>query len=145
MRAFRPLLAAALAFLAVTACGHDSPTAPRTDYLGYYQLVRVDGEELPVTLFDDATGSLTVTAGDLTLGPSNRAILSISFEVETPSAPPLTESIVCAGAHQRSGDRVTVTFPETNNCGGSFEGTLKGDSLTVTDPDGGTLQYVKQP
>jgi hypothetical protein len=143
MRAFRPLLAAALA--ALSACGHDSPAAPRADYLGYYQLVRVDGQELPVTLFDDASGSLTVTAGDLDLAPSSHAILSISFAVETPTTPPLTEAIVCAGTHARSGDRVTVTLPETSNCGGSFEGTLKGDTLTVTDASEGTLVYVKQP
>ena len=144
MRALRPFLAATFA-LVLAGCG-DSSTGPRTDHLGVYDLTSVDGQPLPAVILDDGTNYVAVSAGDMTLGPSNRAIATLTLDIGTGTRPPMSEGFVCMGTHSRSGNTVTITLPESSSCAAStLTATLDGRTLTVSDESGETLVYTKEP
>lgn len=141
----------AIAALLLAACGSDSPTAPAGDYLGRYVLKSVDAMPVPVVLLDDGTHRLAISGGELTLAPHDVAVISTTLEARTTGLPPFSQAILCSGTFRHSGSRITITLadatlPTPTACvAGTYDATLSGPMLTVTQPDGDVLVYMRAP
>jgi len=128
------LLAVATMALIATGCGGDSTGPKDPGFLGRYGLVSVDGETLPLTLYDDPTLKLTVTSGALTLGSNNSFTEEVHIDVVADGLPSAPELLSCSGTFQRSGNSFTMTVPASDNCDASTAtGTLAGNTMTVDD------------
>jgi hypothetical protein len=131
-RAMRKLFAAALLVLA--ACS-DS-TGPNA-HVGAYALTSINGVGLPVIVDQDATGTLEITAGLVTLSANGTFTDRTDFR-ETTGSQVFTDFDVTTGSYEINGNNITF-FP---NGGGSYSMAFSGETLTQVEP-GFTLVYEK--
>ena len=140
MRPSRVLVAFAAIF-ALAGCSDSN--APDTSHIGLYQMVSVDGDPLPATVFDARNNMLQVTEGSLALEANNSFVESVALVQTIDGVVGPGESLSCAGHYTRRGNTVTMTSPETDSCaGGSVTGTLSGSTVTV-DYDGTTVVFSR--
>jgi len=134
MQSTKVLLAiATMAFIA-TSCGGDSTGPKDLLYTGRYGLVSVDGETLPLVLYDTPTLKLTVTDGALTLNSNSSFTEEVRLDVVANGFPAAPELLTCRGSFQRSGNSFTLTTIASDNCDVSTAtGTLAGNTMTVDD------------
>jgi hypothetical protein len=133
MRRMTFLAVAAMALI-TSGCGSDSTGPMDLLRLGRYRLVSVDGETLPLTLYDDPTLKLTVTSGALTLNSNNSFTEEVHIDVVANGFPAAPELLTCNGTFERSGNSFTMTSTASDECDASTAtGTLSGNTLTVDD------------
>lgn len=130
----RKILAAAAALVALTACG-DS-TGPNA-HVGVYTLQTINGQNPPVVVDQDATTTVEVTSGVVTLNENGTFSDRIDFRV-TEGTSVVNDFDIATGTYTLSGN--TVTFNVAG--GGSYSMVLSGITLTQTDI-GFTLVYRK--
>ena len=126
----RKLLAAAFALLVLSGCGgDDTPNGPiELSIVGEYDLITVEGESLPYTLFDILGERLECLSGSIDI----RASGTISSEVEmrlTTDGVSETFSETDTGTWSSSGSSVTLFWDE----GCTDNATVLGDRLTLLD------------
>ena len=133
MRRTSPL-AFLLAF-ALGACG-DS-TEPKDTHVGTYQLQSIEGETLPVVLFEILDFRTEAVSGTLRLNSDETWDLTVNtrFTIEgVVTTEPISES----GTYTLNGTTLTLTGGP-----GSVSGSLIGDTLTITDEEGLVWVFVK--
>ena len=125
------MAAAALLMIGTSACGGDKSTGPNGTLAGTYDLKSVNGTAPPVTVFQAGTYRVQVTDGEIDLEANNT--FNVSFTVrETDVGEDITTTSICPGTYTQSGNTITFTEPETEDCGGSYVGTWSnGNTLTI--------------
>lgn len=142
MRSYATVLALAATLVAATGCGGDS-NAPDMSHVGRYAMVSIEGDPLPVTIFDMPGYMLELTDGSLTLNANNSSVESITTVETVDGTMGQPESVSCSGTYTRRGNTVTLTTPQTEACAGErVTGTLSGRTLTV-DYDGTTVVFSR--
>lgn len=124
------ILGTLLVAAAVTlgACG-DS-TAPDTLNAGTYTLRTVNGAALPFVIAQSTDEKLELTSGSVTIASAGRFTLMLA--VRYTAAGNVTDDLLaCDGSFQQSGNTVTFTETETEECGGSYTAS-KGGASTFT-------------
>jgi hypothetical protein len=131
-------IAMAFAVLTTTACGNDdkSPTGPGA-IAGTYTLDRVDGNALPVTLFEglvDVDGTpvqlrIELTGGTMTLAANNTFSGNLTARVSAPGSPSETENLPVTGTYTVSGSSITLTSSDPEDP--QVTGTLANGQLIV--------------
>lgn len=125
----RPALRAALALLAssaLAACG-DDPVDPTEAIQGTWELVELNGEGLPVSVFQSSSEEVFITGGSLTLraGQSHTAVTIaeqwVGGELEQES------EFSVNGSYSVSGDSITLV--EGNSV---LRGTFTDELISVT-------------
>ena len=139
-RAYRQALAAlAIVLMLPTAfaCGKDSATAPQDNLFGAYSLSSVDGEDLPVTVFDGqgrlpdgkvVTLKAVVLDSEIDLDEEGSYFIAIMLRV-TVNGNTATQSISNEGQFERSGSR--IEFESDDPDISDFSGTLSRGKLTL--------------
>ena len=141
MRPRHTLLAVAALTFTIAACGDSN--APDMSHVGLYDMLSVDGDPLPVTVYDVPNNMLQVTEGSLALKANNSFVESVTLVQTLDGVVGPGEPLSCTGHYTRRGNTVTMTSPETDSCaGGSVTGTLSGSTLTV-DYDGTTVVFSR--
>jgi hypothetical protein len=115
----------ALVAFGIAACS-DS-TAPRS-FVGAFALVAVNGTAPPVIIAQDATGTLEVTGGRITLNSDMTFRDSTEFRVTDSNNVSTIESDVVTGTYTTSGSTATLT--PTGDA--PYDLTLSGNTLTQT-------------
>ncbi|MEX2154589.1 MAG: hypothetical protein WD825_14705 [Gemmatimonadaceae bacterium] len=128
-------LAVALSALAFTGSCKES-TAPPRGLAGIYELMTVDGEPLPVVLFDDAEGTEEMLSGHVDLF-SNGTFSDITRIRTTVNGSTTEEDVAAEGTYRLSGSTVTFDAPS-----GAYTMELDGTTLTQ-DWNGFILVYQK--
>lgn len=114
-----------LAFAA--ACG--DATAPDNSYIGTYALRSIDGEVVPITVYDDGTESARVTGGSLILNEDGSFTTSLDITYSI-GGQVQNESEWSGGTFRRSGRSFTLT----DALGDSYVATWDGaDTMTIDD------------
>jgi hypothetical protein len=134
-----------LLFLAVTAsaCGGDSGTGPKATLPGSYNMTTVNTNPVPVIVYQDATYKLELVSGTFVVADNGTYTESVVIR-ETDSTGPLVTPIACPGTYTRSGNTLSLTEPESDNCGGTYTGTWDGKSTVTVDYGGGLLVAYKR-
>ena len=142
MRRYAAVAALAAALIAATGCGSDS-NAPDRSHVGLYDMVSIDGDPLPATIFDTPGYTIQVTQGSLALNANNSFVESMTIIETVDGTQGPFESVSCLGSYTRSGSTITLTTPETDSCiGQRVTGTLSGRTVTV-DYDGTTIVFSR--
>lgn len=140
MRFTTTVLALATAALLATSCSDSN--GPTASHVGRYELVSVDGQPLPLALIDDPGLKLTLTEGALTLNANSTFTQEVTIDVVANGFPGPPERLGCSGTYRRSGNTLTMTGRETEDCSGTTAtGMLDGNTLTVSDDQGETLVF----
>ncbi len=143
MRLSRKLFTLAAATLVATACSGDS-NAPDNSHVGSYNLVSVDHQPLPITLYDDSTVQVLLTEGTLVLNANNSFTPGITLSGVVSGQPAPPESLSCSGTYTHSGNSFTLTSVESEDCSGAtLTGIRDGNTLTFTDESGETLVFSR--
>jgi hypothetical protein len=139
-RAYRQALAALAVVLMLPtafACGKDSTTAPQDNLFGAYSLSSVDGEDLPVTVFDGqgrlpdgkvVTLKAVVLDSEIDLDEEGSYFIAIMLRV-TVNGNTATQSISNEGQFERSGSR--IEFESDDPDISDFSGTLSRGKLKL--------------
>lgn len=134
-------VALATAVISTTACGKDdkSPTDNGGDnsIVGNYALTSVDGESLPVTVYDgfaDVDGQQVAITIDLTAGTMNvksngtfTGSLTLNFSVDGGQAQ--SESLPVSGNYSVSGS--TITFTPDDDEVDAFSAQIAGSQFAA--------------
>ena len=107
MRRFLPRLLLALALPAVGACSDIAGSTDAEELFGVYQLISVDGAPPPVIVDQDATATLEITAGVVTL--SEDGFVDATTTRLTQNGIPSTEVTTAEGTWAVSGNTVRFT------------------------------------
>lgn len=121
------------------ACDDDPSSPDDTSHVGVYQLVSVDGEEVPFT-FEEEGETITVLEGAITLNANGSFTWAAELEI-TVGEETTTETDGLAGTYTRSGN--TVTFEHGGEDVGFETATLSGDVLTTTGGGDEVLVFEK--
>jgi hypothetical protein len=134
MRFFRGVLASA-AVLGLLACGDDEGTGPGDGdaFNATYQLVSVEGEDVPATFTaDDGEGGtieLVVESGEVDFNDDGTWSGSINFSIEGQD-----DSSTGEGTYEVDGNTITLTDDTDDS---TITATIDGDTITYTDGDTG--------
>ncbi len=112
------------------ACGGDS-TSP-SSIAGTYNLQTIDGQSLPVVIFEVGTDKVEVTAGFMLLNSDQTYSESVSFRI-TDGAIVTTDVEATTGSWTLSGSAITFTALAGNNAGDTFLGSISGNTLTFIE------------
>lgn len=104
-----------LVVAAATGCGGDSGSEPKVSLAGTYALSTVDGQILPIVV-EDPDLKLELLSGSLSIDGTGRFTESVRLRLTFPGQPPEVVPVSCAGTYTRSGNTLTLTQPETDEC-----------------------------
>lgn len=136
LRSRRSLFFALLVVLAAgsaVACGgdSDSSTAPDpAEIIGRYDLVSIDGDDLPAVLLQSGDETIEATAGFIDLRSSGAIFSEFTVRV-TSGGQTRTDTVAATGRWLRSGGTVVLAWDD----GCSDRATVSGGELTFTDCD----------
>ena len=121
---------------AIAACsgGGDGPTPPKPTAAGDYELMEVEGTELPVTL-TGGSNTLVIRGGALELDGDDQFNLELEIVFNGQSG-----TIPLEGEYTVDGDNVEFEAERNDFEIDGFEGELDGDEMTVNGILG--LEYV---
>lgn len=130
-RATRMLLAlaACTSIVVATACGSDSPTAPK-DVPGTYTLRTVDGLTLPVNVPNPRNHLIVINSVTATLNANDTYAVAGTGTEDGNASTVFTD----AGTFSQSGP--TLHFTSTTLNGATYTGTARTDTVIVTLPGG---------
>ena len=131
MNVLRSTLAAAS--LCAAACAHPGTPSP-APVAGRYELVSMDGRELPARSHGEA--GYSVTNGSLALVAPDSAELALTVHREG-AAGLLMRRV--PGRYRTAGDSLTVTLPD-----GEMRGRADGALLTLRGKDGSVAVFRRQ-
>ena len=138
------LIVAGIAVGGTWACSGDS-TSP-SSIAGTYNLQTIDGQSLPVVVFEEGTDKVEVMAGSMILNSDQTYSESVSFRI-TDGAIVTTDIEASAGSWTLSGSAITFTATAGDNAGDTFLGSISGNTLTfieaLSGDDGVTLVLRK--
>ena len=124
-----------------TACG-DGGTGPKGSLTGTYALSTVDSRSLPIVFYEDADYKVEILSGSFAVTGASTFTETIAVR-ETDSTGPLVTTAVCAGTYTRSGNSLTLTEPETNECGGTYSAAWNGSNTLSVDYGGVVAVYKR--
>lgn len=129
------------AVFAACSSGSDSGTGPKDPEAisGEFVLETVGGDDLPVTLFQDATGKLEIIAGHTTFHMDKSWTASMTFRISGPGQPTYTQETSAAGTYTINGSAITM---RDNADGSEGTGTLNGNTISTVFDFGGGLTYA---
>jgi hypothetical protein len=127
----RQLLALTMSasLLAASACGSDSPTAPK-DVPGTYFLRTIDGLAPPVSVPNPRDHAIVVNSVTATLNANNTYAVAGTGTEDGNASTVLTD----AGTFTQSGS--TLHFTSTTLNGATYTGTAKTDTMVLSLPGG---------
>jgi hypothetical protein len=139
-------LAATLGTTAV-ACGSDNknPSLGPTDtnVVGSYNLTSAGGSTLPYLAFQDGVDNWNVTSAKLVLMADNTWVDSISYSLVAVADGSLS-SVLDAGSGVYQISNSAINFVQTTpTSGGSFIGSVSGNTLTVLNTNNQLYVYTK--
>lgn len=129
------LMTVAALVLAAAACGKDSSTAPKPSVAGAYALQKVDGHNLPATIFDGPVqtdagqtvqAQLIINSGGFELLTDGTYTTNVSLKIVA-QGQSQNEPMTSGGRYTQSGN--TIHF--TDDDGTQFDGTLQSGKLTI--------------
>lgn len=118
--------------LTLAACG--DATGP-TSIVGLYSLQTVNGETLPVTVFQDATERFEILGGRVSLNGDGTFSDATDFRY-TSGQTVLTDTETATGTYVETGNNITFNVSD----GGSYSMAVSGRTLTQV-LEGITLVY----
>jgi len=119
-------LVATLALVATVGCGDDDPpTGPTTSIYGTYQLVSVDGVQVPAPFPPPIEGAV-IMDGALTLNFNSS--VKFSLTVETSSGEIDASSL--DGVVEQTGDAFDFVFDDGDGTPSRATGTLSGSTMS---------------
>jgi hypothetical protein len=124
------LIVAGIAVGGTWACGSDS-TSP-SSIAGTYNLQTIDGQSLPVVVFEVGTDKVEITAGFMLLNSDQTFSESVSSRI-TDVAIVTTDVEATTGSWTLSGSDITFTATAGNNAGDTFVGSISGNTLTFVE------------
>ncbi|MEX1187286.1 MAG: hypothetical protein WEA80_11910 [Gemmatimonadaceae bacterium] len=137
MRKFMKVAAIAVLGL-VAACGGDGDGINEpASIAGTYNLQTLDGQSLPVVVFDEPGFRLEIVSGNFVLAASRTFTTSVVFRITEDNAV-TTESESFNGTYTVTGSTVNFTYSD----GDTDSATLAGNTLTFTD-GGSTAVFRK--
>ncbi|MEX0908151.1 MAG: lipocalin family protein, partial [Gemmatimonadaceae bacterium] len=104
---------------------------------GTYNLQTLDGQSLPVVVFDEPGFKLEVVSGNFVLAANRTFTTNVVFRI-TADNEVSTEAESFSGTYTVSGSTVTFTYSD----GDTDSATLAGDTLTFSD-GGSTAVFRK--
>lgn len=115
--------------VAFTAACSDS-TGPEASVTGTYTLRSINGANVPVVVYQEGTYREEVQSGSITINSNNTfsATHTIRFVDGTDS---MTATQTCTGTYSRNGSSMTLDEAVTADCGGIYNATMVGSSITV--------------
>ena len=122
-------LAAGAPIAFASACGSDSPTAPK-DVPGLYSLSAIDGLALPVTIPNPRNHLIVINSVTATLNSNDTYAVAGTGTEDGNASTVLTD----AGTFTQSG--ATIHFTSTSLNGATYDGTAKTDTVVMTLPGG---------
>jgi hypothetical protein len=126
---------AALALIAIGACGGDS-TSPNTTEFGHYTLVSVNGQNLPFTLTGTIRGTVVVQSGsvDLAAGTatSGNKPTYLAGVAGTAGTSGTSQLLTDNGTYVLTG--TAITFSSALLAGAQYGGALADNAITLTLP-----------
>lgn len=137
MRALAKVAAIGLLGVVVAACGDGNGINEPQEIAGTYALQSVNGEALPVVLFEGSGYRLEVTAATYVLASGGTFTNGATFR-ETEGGVATTSTETLTGQYTVSGSAVTFTDSD----GDVIAGTISGNSLTFSE-DGMTAVFVR--
>lgn len=142
MRFPRTILRFALAVAALAASGCSDSNAPNKSFVGSYALISVNGATLPLSIIDQPTLRVTLESGSLLLSANKTFTETITLGGVVDGVTQPSEQLSCSGSYTQSGDKFTLTAPQSESCSGdTLNGTLDGTTLTFSDDTGETLVF----
>ena len=124
--------------VALAACSDSS--GPDATIHGTYTLRTVNGQTLPATIFQDASGRFDITGGTLTLNSNGTFTDVVMFRIVSGTTT-ITDQASGTGTFAEAGN--TVTFTTTD--GETYTMTRSGGTLTqVVSEEGLTFTIVYQ-
>jgi hypothetical protein len=141
----RSFVSALVGLALLAACGGDSATAPdprptTTSIAGTYNLQTVNGAPPPVIIFQSGADRVEVMSGNFTVNANSTFSNTHTFRA-TSGGQTVTLTETCTGTYALTGN--SLSFSEATSgelCGGTFTGTVSGNTLTVAYD--ATLQAV---
>ncbi|MEP7065623.1 MAG: hypothetical protein ABI889_06285 [Gemmatimonadota bacterium] len=128
--AHQPLvLAASALLLAASACGSDSPTAPK-DVPGTYVLRTIDGLSPPVAVPNPRDHAIVINSVTATLNANNTYAVAGTGTEDGDASTVVTD----AGTYTQSGS--TLHFTSTTLGGATYSATAKTDTMVLSLPGG---------
>jgi hypothetical protein len=131
-----------LVLAALTACGGDSGSGPKESLPGIYALSTVDSRAVPAVLYQDTEYKLELLSGSLVFGAAGTFTESVRIR-ETDATGVLETPISCNGTYVQSGNALTLTEPETIDCGGTYSATWDGRNTVTVDYVGVVAVYKR--
>jgi len=130
-RSFCSLL---LALAALTACGGgDGGNDPQVSLPGTYSLSTIDGQGVPYLLYQDTEVKVEAKNGTFTITGSGTYTENVTLKFTDANG---VEEIpaICSGTYTRSGNNLTITENETDECvGGDWTATWDGRNTITID------------
>ncbi|MDA1028496.1 MAG: hypothetical protein O3B41_05525 [Bacteroidetes bacterium] len=134
----RSLLALAIVFaLGILGCDSSGDSNSEPDYSGNYILKSVDGESVPVVVFQIGSDKVEVTGGSYRLNSDKTISQSLTFKV-TESGVVTTETASRAGTYSNNNSAFLFTYSDNTTDSGS----ISGDNLTIIS-DGVSFVFKK--
>ena len=128
----------ALALPALGACSDIVGSSDSEELIGVYQLISVDGDPPPVIVDQDATATLEITAGTVTL--SEDGFVDATTTRLTVNGVPTTEVTTAEGSWSISGSTVRFT---PNDDSGQYTMTWDGANKLTQVFEGIVLVYQR--
>jgi hypothetical protein len=135
----RKLIVGVLA-LAVLACGGDKSTSPRATVVGTYTLQTVNGQNLPVTFFQNAEEKDEILSGTVSLNSDGTFTDKSNIRVTITGRNPQTFPFDFAGRYTLNGNNVTFTVTQS---GDTYSMAWDGANQLTQAEVGFTLIYQK--
>lgn len=132
----------AVAIISLPACGSDDVTGPgdgTSAVAGSYALTTINGDELPVTVFESIGQRVEVVAGNLSIRADGTFVLDAEVQVTTDGQSE-TVSDSTAGSWTLSGNLLTLDYDLAGLC--TDTGTWSGDRITIEADCDLSLRWV---
>jgi len=121
-----------LAFAALTACGGgDGGNDPKVSLAGTYNLSTVDGHTVPYILYQDAELKVEAKNGTFTITGSGTYTENVTLRFTDANG---VEEIpaICSGTYVSTGNSLTLTETESDDCSGGNWGATWDGRNTIT-------------
>lgn len=121
---------AAVVLAGATACdGEGLIGVPEID--GTYTLRSANGDDVPAVLYQDPSVLVELVSGSITLDDDGSFTATHALRETESDGTSTSYAADCSGTYSQLGGVITFLEAEANLCGGTYEATLSGSTLTI--------------
>jgi len=126
------------------ACSGDGPTGSSEERVaGTYTMTQVNGQNLPMTVFQSSAGRVEVTSGTLVLRADRSYTETVQIRIIPVGESARNDQAIENGTYTMSGTSITFTVPPSGGEPGySYSGSVNGNVLTYSS-EGVSATYRK--